>query len=1048
MRSLFRYLVENGLVVNLISVFLIAIGIYAAKNINREAFPNVNLDVVAISVIHPGASPEEVERLIITPIEQELKSLDGIDKMTSVSFPGSGIINLELDPNTSNRQRIVSDVQLAVDRADLPKDLPVAPIVTEIDGRMFPVIQLAISAPTSPLELKRLGDQIEEDLLALDGVARVQIQGARKSELRITVDPVKLEQNRISIGQIADLIRKWNVNAPGGELTTEKGQKVVRITGEFKNSSELGDLVIQANERGQGIRLSDVAKIDETLEKPTTYYDVNGTSGLNMLVLKKPEADIINVVDGIKDYLKTVSERYGAKVHVAPFQDFSRFTRLRLGVLTTNGIVGLVLVLIALAVFLRPSVAMTTTLGMPIVFCIGLFVLYLAGITLNLVSMLGFIIVLGMLVDDAIIIGENITYHMEQGMKPVQAAVEGALELVGPVTATITTTIIAFLPLMFMSGMIGKFIVAIPVVVITLLAFSWLESFIILPSHVAHFANPHKHPPERAWLRNMEHGYERILEKAVDHYGWTIFISVAVLIGSLVLAATAMSFQLFPAVAVDQYIVRVKAETGTDLDSMHKTMDGLEKEIRSYVKPEYLETTIVTTGQTQIDSNDPLLQRGSRYGQVRVIYIPAALRKEHDALVDMHYLEKDLTKKHSELKLSFDEQKNGPPTGRALEVEITGRDNVSNERVANNLSGYLKNIDGVLNVETDIQPGDDELRVVLDKATAIYAGVDLATVASHLRAAVDGLRVDTTRKGTEEVDLTIRYPLQGKMSGEQLLRVVHVPNARGGYVPLSAIAHIEEHGGYSTIRHKAGLRVVRVVANVDTAKITSIKINKLVRDNQDKWFGSADRNVTVNYGGENEKNQQSFVDLASAMKFALIGIFFILAIQFNSLGYPIIVMLAIPFGIVGIILSFYVHDLLWMPMPLSFFSIMGMVALTGVVVNSSLVMLVFIQRAIQDGMNCKDAILLAGRRRLRAVVLTAATTIAGLLPTAYGWGGMDPFVSPMALALAWGLIVATLVTLVAIPAFFAAAMDAKGWFAKRITDVKETVRAHLGAKLP
>ena len=1031
MKDIIRFLVGRSLLINLIAIFLVCLGVVAALTINREAFPNVNLDRIQIETVYPGSTPDEVERLVVTPIEQELKALNGIDKMISVSYPGSARILLELDPNAGNRDRIVSDVSLAVDRATLPSDLPTEPKVVEIDGTVFPIIQLAISAPASPLELKRLGDRIRDDILDLPGVARVVIQGDRKAEIRITVDPAKLLRERISVGEIASALGNWNVNSPGGDLETPEGQKAVRIEGEFSSAGDAGDLVLRANERGESIRLRDIASVTESLETPRILYDVAGKPALAMIVLKRSDADIITTVDQVMAHIGKSKELYGQDVRIDSFQDFSRFTRLRLGVLTNNGMTGIVLVFISLLLFLRPSVALTTTWGLPIVFLTGLFVIYAAGITLNLISMMGFIIVLGMLVDDSIMIGENITYHMEKGMPPKEAAVTGALELIGPVTATVMTTVVAFLPMMFMGGMIGKFIVAIPVVVIVLLILSWLEAFLILPSHVADFTNPNKHPGERGWLIALESGYARLLDLALTHRLITVGVSLLVLVGSILLAKNAMSFQLFPPVGVDQFIVRVTAVHGTSIEKMQQHLIAIDKELRRHIDPAHLETTLLGSGEIAIDEGDPLTQRGGRFGQIRVIYTPAVLRADHDALHDMHKLARELPPQFPELEIAFTELKPGPPTGRPLEVELSSHDNAVTEAATTRLLGFLSTVNGVVSVDSGLKPGDDQLRVVLDRTRAAYANVDLATVARHVRAAVGGLVVSTTRRGTEEIDITIRYPEDTANRIKQLNGLL-IPNQLGGLVPLSRIARFDESPGYTTIRHKAGIRVVSVVADINTDVITSIGINRLVSSKQKEWLGDAVGSVTVNYGGEAEKNEESFRDLVIAFAFAMLGIFFILAIQFNNLAYPFFVMLAIPFGAIGIIISFYLHDLLWRPMPLSFFSAMGFVALSGVVVNSSLVLLVFVQRAIESGVALRDAILMAGRRRLRAVILTAATTVVGLLPTAYGWGGMDPFVSPMALALSWGLVFATLLTLITIPVSFYLAAETRDWIRSRI----------------
>ena len=1031
MRSIIRFLVERPLVINLVSVFLLVLGLVVSIYlINREAFPNINLDKIQIDTVYPGASPREVEQLVITPIEQELRSLNGIDTMVSMSFPGSGRIIMEVDPDASNRDKLSNEISLAVDRADLPTDLPDPPVVTEIDGAVFPIIRMSVAAPLDDLHLKRLGDKIKDDLLNLKGVARVQVLSDRKAELRVTVDPEKMAANRISVADVANAISRWNLNTPGGEIDTPDGQKSVRMVGEFKDPNDAASLVLRANDMGNDVTLGDVARVTESLEKPRIIYEVKGKPAISMLILKKSDADIIDTVDTLKDYIKTMSERYGNDIEVDTFQDFSHFTRLRLGVLTNNGIVGLVLVFVSLLLFLRFSVAMTTTWGLPIIFMTGIFILYSTGVTLNLISMMGFIMVLGMLVDDAIIIGENITYHMERGLKPNDAAVTGALELLGPVTATIMTTIAAFLPMYFVSGIIGKFIVAIPTVVITLLTISWLESFLFLPSHVAHVTNPNKHPPERRWLVALENGYIWMLTTALRFRWTTVLLSFLILAGSLVLAKTKMDFQLFPPAGVDEFVVRVTTPPGTSIEAMRDHLRDVDKRLRDYIDPKYLESTLLKSGDISVDEGDPLTQRGSRYGQVRVIYIPAVSRPEHDVLKDMHHLEKTIPTEFPRLDITFTAIRPGPPLGRPLEAEISSYDDQLSEKAAHGLMDYLTTVDGVTSIDSGLKKGDDELHVVVDRKQATYAGINLSTVSQQVRAAVGGLVVSHIRKGTEEVDVTIRFPEKGAQEVRQLEKLL-IPNNHDGLVPLHKIAKLVDYPGFTTIRHKEGIRIVNVVADIDADKITSRKLNQMVKDHEKDWQGDVHGKVKVNYGGEEEKNQESFISLAFAFVFALLAIFFILAIQFNNMSYPFIVMLAIPFGAIGIILSFYLHDLYWKSMPLSFFSSLGMIALTGVVVNSSLVLLVFIQRARQEGMAILDAIVLAGRRRLRAVLLTATTTVVGLLPTAYGWGGMDTFVSPMALALSWGLMVATVFTLITIPAVLAIGHDIRDFVLRK-----------------
>ena len=1036
MTRIVRFLLERSLVVHLVSVFVVAIGLYAAFNINREAFPNVNLDLIQIDVSYPGATPAEVEQLVITPIEQELKLLTGIDAMLSVAYPGSGRIRLELDPDAPNRDKLASEAQLAIDRARLPADLPDEPSVLEIEGTVFPVARLAISGARPDLDMKRLGDQIRDDLLEIDGVARITTLGDRKAEIRVTVNPQRLAAQRIGIGEIAQALAVWNVNAPGGDIDTPSGQKQVRVVGEFRDAEDAGSLVLRANEAGGGIRLRDVATVTESLEEPRVLYDVSGEAGVSLLVLKKADADIITTVERVDRYLATIPERYGQDLQVEKFQDFSRFARVRLGVLTSNGMVGIVLVFITLLVFLRPSVALTTTWGLPIIFLGGLYVLHAMGITLNLLSMFGFIMVLGMLVDDAIVIGENITWHMERGMPPREAAVTGTMEMMAPVAASVMTTIVAFLPLAFMDGIIGKFVWAIPVVVGLLLLFSWIESFLMLPMHVADVTNPRRHPPERRWLQRLENGYAHLLDRALHHRVLTFTIFISLFVGSLVLAGTKMSFQLFPPVATDQFIVRATAPAGTSLAAMREHLRGLDRDVRARIKPEHLEATVIATGEISIDEGDPLTQRGGRYGQIRVIYTPAVTRSGHDALDDMRQMTEELPPMFPHLEIGFTDIRPGPPTGRPLEVEISGADTDVNVAAAERLIAMLQDVDGVTAVDSGLKQGDEELHVVMNRGLATYAGVDLATAAQHVRAATGGWVVSTTRRGTEEVNVTIRYP-DDQGDETKALRTLLVPNQRGGLVPLARIATLEERPGLTTIRHKNGVRVVRVVADIDPAVITSLALNRLVATQQAEWLGDAAGRVRVQYGGEAEKNEESFRNLRTSFLFAALAIFFILAIQFNNLGYPLIVMLSIPFGIFGVIVTFFVHG-----QPLSFMSTLGTVALSGVVVNSAIVFLSYIQKLRNEGVEVHEAIVQGGRRRLRAVIVTATTTVVGLLPTAYGWGGFDPFVAPMALALGWGLAFSTFITLFIIPAALAVSVDLRAALGRLLRRVRGNARAN------
>ena len=1023
MNSMIAFFVRRGLLVNMVSGMLLLGGIYAALNIQREAFPSVNFDLVVIGAAYPGASPQELEQLVAMPIERELKGIDGIQKTTSTSYPGTMEIIIQVDPNYTDRSRFVSDVEQAVNRAVLPDDLPRDPFVKEIKSEQTPVISFSIFGPIPELELKHIANKIEDDLLTLPGVSKVNVQGDRKEEIRITLNPEKMLEYHVSTEDVISLIRKWNVNAPGGQISTKEGLKTIRVNGEFTSAKDAETLVIRANEFGQALYLSDIAEVTQVLEKPRRYVDAMGEPAMNFTVIKKGDADIIEVVDHVRKYLPSIPEHYGEAIEVRAYMDFSINTRIRLDVLTSNGAIGLALVLLTLFLFLRPAVAFTTAWGLPIIFFSGLLVLFFMGTTLNLLTMFGFIIVLGLMVDDAIIIGENATYHMEKGLPPAEAAIKGTQELLGPVTATVLTTIVAFMPMMFMDGIIGKFVYSIPVVVVILLIFSWVEAIFILPNHVADFANPNKHPKERKlliWLTNL---YTKLLRWALKLRYLTVALTIAAFVGALALAGV-VKFQLFPPGAEDQFYLEVTLPAGASLSDTRLTLLAMEKEVRKHVPADLLETTVSVAGDNAANEQEALKQIGDRFGYLKVILTSFANR-DVSAYKIMDDVKAGMKGKFPHVEVNYVMLKGGPPTGRALQVEITGTDA---DRLASGtaLVALLEGLEGVHSVESGLKEGSPEIHIEVDRKLAAYANIDLASIATHIRAAFDGIAVSTLKQGIEEVDVTIRFP-EVAQKNINTLKELLIPNRQGGLVPLGKVATFTEVPGLTSIRHKDGLRVLNVTAEVDEEVITSKALNDLVKNKDVEWLSSPEpANVKYVMGGEQEKTNESMEGLLFSFLFALLGIFVILAIQFNRISYPFLVMFAIPFGVIGIVIGLFLHG-----QPLSFMSLMGFVALTGVVVNSSLVLAALIQREFEDGKPWFEAIVHGGKRRFRAVMLTAITTVVGLLPTAYGWGGFDPFVAPMALALSWGLLFSTVITLFAIPATLAIALDVKALFSKK-----------------
>jgi len=539
---------------------------------------------------------------------------------------------------------------------------------------------------------------------------------------------------------------------------------------------------------------------------------------------------------------------------------------------------------------------------------------------------------------------------------------------------------------------------------------------------VADFANANKHPKERKLLIWLTNGYEKILRTALKLRYLTIALTLAAFVGSIMLAGVT-KFQLFPPGAEDQFYLQVTLPPSASLEDTRKVLLAMDKEVRKHVPVELLETTVGVSGDNSANEQEPLKQIGDRFGYLKVILISFAER-DISAYKVMDDVKLGVEGKFPDVDINFVMLKGGPPTGRAMQIEITGSDE---HRVTSGeaLIALLENVEGVHSIESGLQVGMPEIHIEVDRKLAAYANVDLASIATHIRAAFDGIPVSTLKQGIEEVDVTIRFPEQAQRDLNTLKNLL-IPNRQGGLIPLEKVATFKEEPGLTSIRHKDGLRVLNITAEVNEDVITSKALNDLVKAKDNEWLSSADiTNVKYVMGGEQEKTDESVQGLIFSFLFALVGIFVILAIQFNRMSYPFLVMFAIPFGMIGIVVGLYLHG-----QPLSFMSLMGFVALTGVVVNSSLVLAALIQREFDDGKPWFEAIVHGGKRRFRAVMLTAVTTVVGLLPTAYGWGGFDPFVAPMALALSWGLMFSTVITLFAIPATLAIALDIKAIFSK------------------
>ena len=1008
-------------------VFFVLAGLLSLVSMGREAFPNISYDRVVVQTNYFGAPPQEIEKLITIKVEDELKEVDGIDEILSVSTENVSAIIIRMDPDEKDKRKVVNDIQRAVDQVDdLPDDLEDDPVVTEVESKNFPVINVSLSGDFTELELQNQAKLLETRLLDIPEVAKVARVGWRDKEIWVEVNPKYVEDYRLSLEDVVASLNSQNLNLPGGNLDTpDQGEYLVRTMGEFESGEEIKQVIIRANDVGNWIRVQDVAQVAETFEDDDRLEKTLGTRAITLTVIKKESGDIIDVVDKVKKEVENYQKQAPPELQVSFFDDYSYYVRRRLRVLVNNGMIGIILVLLSLFLFLTRSVAFMTALGIPTALAITFFFMNCFGLSINLITMFALIMVLGIIVDDSIVIAENIFRHMERGVPPKQAALKGAQEVVIPVTSTVLTTIAAFTPIFFMGGIMGKFIRVMPLVAIAALTASLIECLIILPNHMAEFGSALRSKKRSRAKAKFEKGFQafrvRYLKilRWVVHYRYKALGAVmAIFVFAFLLFKVGMSFVLFPQGLIEEFFVRVRAPIGTSLQENEKRMQNLEKIVKSLPEKE-LDNFITQVGFTNEGVDDPYSDRGSHLGQVHVFLTPEGKRKRKaDEIIEEI---RGKTEPFKELfeEITYEKVRAGPPVGKPINVELRGDSLVRLEAMAEEIKKRLRKMEGVEDIKDDYDKGKTELRVLVDTEEAKKAYLSVQDIARTIRNAIDGTVATTIQKTDEEIDVIVRYP-KAYRSTKEVFDHLYVPNRFDKLIAVNKVAKLEEVPGIQSIKRLDRKRLIQVTAEVDEKVVTPIEVQSKIEKYMNEELIKRYPDVRVTFGGEQEETQESLGGFFKAFILAIILIFMILACNFNSLSQPIAVMIAIPFGIVGVIFAFFLHG-----KPFSFMALLGLIGLSGVVVNDSIVLVDFINKNRMKGWSRDFSVFQAGRSRLRPVLLTSITTVAGLMPTAYGLGGSDPFVKPMALAIGWGLFFATALTLLIIPCVYTVFDDLK-----------------------
>lgn len=1009
--------VKNRVPVNLLLIVMIVGGIIGARSMSREVFPVVSIDRVAISTEYPGVSPEEIEQNLTIPIEKAIKGVRGVEHIESRSHEGISMIEAKLEPGR-DLKAVAQDIRSRIERIrNFPSEAE-DPVVLEIEFEA-PVVQVGVSGPVREAVLRDLADDLEDRIDLIEGVSSIAFSGYRDREIWIEVDPDRMYALGIGIGEVIRAIRERNLDLAGGSLKGARQELLLRTVGEFRDIPEVEGMVVRRNPAGRHILLRDIGEARLAFEEEKNFGRINGARSITLSVTKTVAGDSITIMKEIDELVKTMRLDLPTGVEISLTQNSAKWIESRLRTLFVNGGIGFTLVCATLFLFLSWRMALWTAVGIPASFLGALAIMPFLGLSINMVSLFAMIVVLGLVVDDAIIVTENVHRHISLGFSPVRAAILGTRQVVLPVIATAATTFAAFFPMLMMTGLLGKFMKVIPIVVTLVLFMSLIEALLILPSHLADFARP---APARKkggkrdgdWFLRMRRFYQRVLIQCLRRRYLFVLGIIVFTISLLGVAYTFQKFVLFGGKDVPGFFAMIEMPEGTKLEETGRFTAEVER--RAGELPGTDVNAVVSFIGMQLDPATGRPSHGTHLAQVYVELEDFEAPKRRNGYLVLDEMREKIQGMTGYKSLRLEAIQGGPPVGPAIELKIRGDDINYLREISDEIQAYLNSLPGVKDVRDDFSWGKKEIQFRVDPARAGIYGVDSASVARVVRASFYGETASQIRWGDETIDIIVKFA-EPYRSDYRYLEQIRIAGPDGELVPLKTVAEQTMIQGVSSIARKDHRRAVTVFGEVDTDVITSREVNRLIENR----FGDLSQRAPgydFVFGGEAEEQRKSVGSLLKAYLIAILVIYMILGGLFKSFLQPLVVMFAVPFGIIGVIIGHFI-----MGQELSLLSMIGMVALSGVVVNDSLLLVDFINRAREKGENRWRSIIDSGRIRLRPILLTTLTTVLGLLALSFQTQGQAAFLAPMAISIVWGLAFATVLTLLLVPSMFAIADD-------------------------
>lgn len=1040
--------VDNKVAVYILIVVIVILGSSAYLSLPREAAPDISIPLVIVSTPYPGVSPMDVEGLVTQPLERELKSLKDVKQIRSVSREGLSTIEVEFTTGVDIDEalRRVND-KVNSSRPQLPSDI-LDPIISEINFSEFPIMYVNVGGNVGLARLKKIAEDLQDKIEAIPGVLRTDLSGGLTPEVQVNVDVHRLNALKVSFDDVADAIKHENLSLPGGSIDDGQRTFSLRVPGEFKEVKPLEDIIVKIHQ-GKPIYLRDVATVDYSFEDVQSYARLNDLEVVSLAVRKRAGENLLRIADEVKRVVRETRQMLPPGITVEISGDQSVYIERTVRELENSIMTGVFLVVVALFMFFGFKNSLLISTAIPLSMLIGFIVLSMFDVTLNFVVLFSLILVLGILVDDAVVVIENIYRHQQEyGKSPVVAAKDGTSEVAVPVLTATVTTLSAFIPLLFWPGVVGDFMSYLPITLIVTLGASLFVAYIISPVQAAQWINYQReirkaklNLKERRWWRKynpvtflyhkvdevvfpwLQTQYVKTLKWALRHSGLTIWLVVAFLLFVISLFAVLnKGVEFFPNVEPSLVNVTIEAPPGTSLDvtdSIARTLEARFKEIPGRKDIEFVVTNIGT-------SDDPFDFGGqgtSNKGIIAVNFFEKKKRAQ-SSFITMEEIRKK-TEGLAAADVRVTQQEMGPPVGVPVSIEVSGEDYAQLASLSSLIMSKIRNIPNLVDLKDDYNRGQPEVEIIVDRERAGLFWTNTGQIAGTVRAAISGVEASTYRVGKDEYKIRVRLREDQRTSLEDLEQIrVTFMNRQGELlsIPLTSVAEIRRTSGVTDIRRKDMKRVITITGNVEGRLASEVLDDVKARlANFDLPSG-----YSIKFTGKDEEQKKAEEFLSRAFVITLLLVFLILVTEFNSVKVPFVIMLSVILSLIGVMLGLIITQT-----PFSVIMTgVGVVSLAGIVVKNAIVLLDFVKRRRAEGMELDEALIEAGRTRLRPVMLTATTTVLGILPLATGfdfdWRELHfvtgaesaAFWGPFGVAVIFGLSVSTFLTLVVVPTFY------------------------------